>query len=80
MLSIQQLRMRIAPSNQAIADAAQIFNALSADHHWCAASSFTGSEGAIAVLAQLRLIWVECKADSLQIRFPAGMTVAELVG
>jgi hypothetical protein len=73
--SIQSLRSVIRTSSEVIEEAASIFAALKADRRWQEADL----DPAIRLLLGLELIWARGGPNGLEVRFPAGMSEAELV-
>jgi len=79
VLAYRSFRSVILTNTATIDRAAEIFAALEADRHWCAASEFGECDDAVRLLARLRLIWCKGAEDGLEIRFPAASTEEELV-
>ncbi len=79
LFAIQSLRSTIRPTPEAVEAAVSIFNVLKADRHWHAAEDFGDCGPALRLLIRLGLIWTNAGSNGLEIRFPAGMSEAELV-
>ncbi|HEX3998008.1 MAG TPA: hypothetical protein VHX65_05605 [Pirellulales bacterium] len=79
VFAIRTLQSVTRASDATIEQAAAIFTALGTNRRWHAARDFGDCGPAIRFLSRLRLIWMQGGSNGLELRFPAGMSEAELV-
>jgi hypothetical protein len=78
IISIGALRSVVPTNREIVEQAAFILTKLEEHRRWTAPTDFGDCARAVQLLHRLNLIWVKSDEDQFKIRFPAGMSEAEI--